>query len=50
MTPIVIMITNEHAAQDPGQPVNLCGVGSLSETNSLGANVNIDFYIESGAS
>ena len=42
------MIANECAAQDPGQPVNLCGKGSMSETNSLGANVNIDLCMDRG--
>ena len=48
-TPIVVMITNECAAQDPGQPVNLCGMASLTETNSMGMNVNIDLCMDSGA-
>lgn len=42
------MIANECAAQDPGQPVNLCRKGSLSEMNSLGANVNIDLCMDRG--
>ena len=46
----MVLITNECAAQDPGQPVNLCGMGSLTEANSLGANVNIDLCMDSGAS
>ena len=45
----MVLITNECAAQDPGQPVNLCGMASLTETNSLGANVNIDLCMDSGA-
>ncbi|KAI9762646.1 MAG: hypothetical protein M4579_000264 [Chaenotheca gracillima] len=49
-TPTVVMITNECAAQLPGQEVNLCGMSSLSETNALGATVNIDLCMDSGAS
>ena len=49
-TSIAVMITNECAAQDPGQPVNLCGMGSLGEANSQGANVYIDLCMDSGAS
>ena len=49
-TPIVVMITNECAAQLPGQEVNLCGMSSLDQLNKLNATVNIDLCMDSGAS
>ena len=48
-TPIVVLITNECATQPAGEAPNLCSMTSLSETNSLGMNVNIDLCMDSGA-
>ena len=42
--PAVVLITNECAPED-----TLCGMSSLTATNVLGASVNIDLCMDSGA-